>query len=92
MEATAAAQDGSEAADGDTEAAERPQKRARLKGGRAGDGAGSGGAAPGSTAGKATKAAKAADVMSPAIRREWQRFAEALAGAERAAQAAEVIL
>ncbi len=80
--AAAAQQQAAEAADAQAaeaaEAGERPQKRARLKGGKA-------------AAGAPSKAkAKPAEAASPAIRAEWHRFAETLASAERAAQVAEV--
>lgn len=80
VEAGAGAQGAAAEAAAGSEGAERPQKRARLKGGKAG-------AAVGAQSGSKPRAA---DVVSPAMLREWHRFAEQLAAAERAAQAAEV--
>ena len=66
---------GGAAAAADAESSERPQKRQRLR----------------SSAETAAESRdKPSSVLGPALRREWQQFAESLAAAERAAQAAEV--
>ena len=66
---------GGAAAAGDIEPFERPQKRQRLKS---------------STEAAEESTTKPSSILGPALRREWQHFAESLAAAERAAQAAEV--
>jgi hypothetical protein len=92
VEASADTEPPASASDTAAAGAERPPKRARL-------GPGTAGAAPGaqrtavgaavSGAGPVGKS-RAAEAPSPAVLREWRRFAEQLGAAERAAQAAEV--
>lgn len=92
VEASAHAEHPASASDTAAEGSERPPKRARL-------GAGTAGAANGAQQPAAEAAVphpgavgkpRAAEAPSPAVLKEWRRFAEQLGAAERAAQAAEV--